>query len=166
VTGEAPPATLLVEDDKAFAESVRSALAARGYVTDLATTWNDGLAAFRIGGHELVIADYNLPGSSHGLRLLAAAKLLVPSSQLVLISGALSPAAEGIAQTTSLITFFRKTPTLVTDLLPLVEAAAVRASEQTNWHAFASGYVSDLEADFPEVREIDEALRRDIDPRG
>lgn len=158
------PATLLVEDDEAFGESIRSALAARGYETDLATTWDDGLAAFRTGGHELVIADYNLPGSSHGLRLLAAAKLLVPSSRLVLISGALSPTAEELAKSTSLISFFRKTPGLAGELLPLVAEAAERASEQTDWRAFASGYVADLDRDFPEVRQIDEALRKDIDP--
>lgn len=158
------PATLLVEDDEAFGASLRSALAARGYPTDLATTWDDGLAAFRTGGHELVVADYNLPGSSHGLRLLAAAKLLVPSSRLVLISGALSPAAETLAESTSLITFFRKTPKLASELLPLVEAAARRATEPTDWQAFATGYVADLDRDFPEVRQIDEALRKDIDP--
>jgi DNA-binding response OmpR family regulator len=158
------PSTLLVEDDEAFGASLRSALATRGYGTDLATTWDDGLAAFRTGGHELVIADYNLPGSSHGLRLLAAAKLLVPSSRLVLISGALSPLAEGLARSTSLITFFRKTPGLAGELAPLVEAAARRASEPTDWQAFAGGYVADLDRDFPEVGQIDEALRKDIDP--
>lgn len=157
-------ATLLVEDDEAFGASLRSALAARGYGTDLATTWDDGLAAFRIGGYELVIADYNLPGSSHGLRLLAAAKLLVPSSRLVLMSGALSPAAEELARSTSLISFFRKTPSLAGELLPLVAEAAERASQPTDWGAFASGYVADLDRDFPEIRQIDEALRKDIDP--
>jgi ActR/RegA family two-component response regulator len=134
------PATLLVEDNEAFGASLRSALAARGYETDLATTWDDGLAAFRTGGHELVIADYNLPGSSHGLRLLAAAKLLVPSSRLVLISGA-------------------------GELLPLVAEAAARATEPTDWRGFAAGYVADLDRDFPEVARVDEALQKDIDPR-
>jgi ActR/RegA family two-component response regulator len=155
----------LVEDDEAFGASLRSALAARGYDTDLATTWDDGLAAFRTGGHELVIADYNLPGSAHGLRLLAAAKLLVPSSHLVLISGALSPAAEELARSTSLISFFRKTPALAGELLPLVVEAAARANEPTDWRAFASGYIADLDRDFPEVGRVDEALRKDIDPR-
>jgi DNA-binding NtrC family response regulator len=160
------PATLLVEDDEAFGASLRSALAARGYDTDLATTWDDGLAAFRTGGHELVIADYNLPGSAHGLRLLAAAKLLVPSSRLILISGALSPGAEQLARKTRLISgFFRKTPSLAGDLAPFVAEAATRANESTVWQAFASGYVADLDRDFPEVRQIDEALSKDIDPR-
>jgi DNA-binding NtrC family response regulator len=160
------PATLVVEDDEAFGASLRSALAARGYETDLATTWDDGLAAFRTSGHELVIADYNLPGSSHGLRLLAAAKLLVPSSRLILMSGALSPGAEQLAQKTSLIAaFFRKTPSLAAELLPFVAEAATRAGEPTDWQAFANGYISDLDRDFPEVKQIDDALRKDIDPR-
>lgn len=162
-----PAATLLVEDDQPFAESLLASLLKRGYSADLATTWDDGLASFRTGGHELIIADYNLPGSAHGLQLLATAKLLVPSCELILMSGALSPSAEQLAGTTKLIAaFFRKTPTLPSDLAPYLEAAAKRALAPTDWQAFASGFIADLARDYPEVGQIDEALRKDVDPRG
>jgi DNA-binding response OmpR family regulator len=162
-----PAATLLVEDDQAFAESLRASLLKRGYLTDLATTWDDGLASFRTGGHELIIADYNLPGSTHGLQLLATAKLLVPSCQLILISGALSPSAEQLAGTTKLIAAFcRKTPTLAANLAPYLEAASKRALEPTDWQEFAAGFIADLDRDYPEVGQIDVALRKDVDPRG
>jgi DNA-binding response OmpR family regulator len=162
-----PAATLVVEDDQPFAESLRASLLRRGFLTDLATTWEDGLAAFRIGGHELIIADYNLPGSTNGLQLLAEAKLLVPSCELILMSGALSPNAERLAGTTRLITaFLRKTPTLASDLAPYLEAASARAREPTDWRAFAAGFISDLGRDHPDVGRIDEVLRKDVDPRG
>src|SRR5688572_19887940 len=88
-----PPA-LLVEDNDAFAEELEAALNDRGLRIDRASGWEEGLELFRVNGYELVIADYNLPDTEHGLELLAQIKMLIPSSRLVLISGALTPAAE------------------------------------------------------------------------
>ena len=88
----ARPASLLVEDDDAFASELVSALADRGLELDRASTWEEGLELFRVNGYELVIADYNLPDTEHGLKLLASMKSAMPSSHLVLISGGYPPA--------------------------------------------------------------------------
>ena len=59
---------------------------------DHAFGWQEALELFRVNGYELVVADYNLPDTQHGLQLLARMKLLVPTSKLILISGALTSA--------------------------------------------------------------------------
>src|SRR3954463_7259095 len=90
----ARPSALLVEDNDDFAEELEAALKDRGLFIDRASDWEEGLELFRVNGYELVIADYNLPNTDHGLELLAQVKMLIPSSRLILISGALTPGAE------------------------------------------------------------------------
>ena len=80
-------ASLLVEDREDFATELVAALEDRGLAIDWAPTWQEGLDLFRVNGYQLVVADYNLPDTEHGLKLLARAKELMPSVRLVLISG-------------------------------------------------------------------------------
>src|SRR4051794_31967806 len=87
-------AALLVEDNEEFAQDLRAALTDRGLGIDWAQSWEDGLGLFRVNAYELVVADYNLPDTELGLKLLAQMKVLSPTSKLILISGALTPGAE------------------------------------------------------------------------
>src|ERR1035437_171441 len=82
---------LVIDDEATFLEPLKALLEARGIEADYETTWEGGREAFRVAQHELVIADYNLPGSDHGLLLLSAIKVLNPATRLVLMSGQLGP---------------------------------------------------------------------------
>lgn len=161
----ARPAALLVEDNADFAQELVAALADRGLSLDHAATWEEGLERFRVNGYELVIADYNLPDTEHGLRLLARIKMLIPSSKLILISGALTPGAERSLDDVDLINGYvsKGDPHLTKKLAEAVEQAERDAKDPTNWRDFGAGYVADLDRDYPQVRKIDDALRAEVE---
>jgi CheY-like chemotaxis protein len=164
----ARPPALLVEDNDAFARELEAALHDRGLRIDRASGWDEGLELFRVNGYELVIADYNLPDTDHGLELLAQIKMLIPSSRLVLISGALTPGAERSLDDVSLLDAYysKSDANLTVRLSEHVEQAARDAKNSTDWQAFATGYIADLDRDHPEVRKIDEILRADLERGG
>jgi DNA-binding NtrC family response regulator len=157
------PVTLLVEDDRDVVKSYRRLFERKGVALDVADTWDDALALFRVVGHRLVIADYNLPGDEHGLRLLVQMKLLVPSSEFILISGALSRDAEELARQVKLIdAFYPKTSTLAATLADRALAAQARAEDPTEWRKVGQEYLTPQEAVDTALAEIDDALRADV----
>jgi DNA-binding NtrC family response regulator len=162
-----PPAvTLLVEDDADVVESYRRTFASDGIPLDVAETWDEALALFRVVGHRLVIADYNLPGEEHGLKLLVEMKLLVPSAQLVLISGALSQPAEELAARIPLIdAFYPKTSDLPDKLVERARAAMARAHEEIDWGEVGQKYLTPADVVEAAITEIDDALRADVAKR-
>ena len=82
---------LLIDDDIDLLDTWTRLAKAKGFTVATASTWDQGLALFHVLSPDLVIADYNLPGSAHGLKLLAEIRTLRPSVRLVLISGAVEP---------------------------------------------------------------------------
>ena len=163
----ARPPALLVEDDETFVEALRKALDARGLEFDLAEEWDEGLELFRVNGYELVIADYNLPDTEHGLKLLVRMKMVIPSTRLVLISGALTPSAERSLKDVDIIDAYhsKQDANLTARLAEHIEQAGRDADNETDWRAVGTGYVAGLERDFPEVEKIDQILRADVERR-
>lgn len=160
------PITLLVEDDEGVVASYRRTFEADGIEIDVAETWNEALGLFRVAGHRLVIADYNLPGDDHGLRLLVEMKLLVPSTRLILISGALSRPAEELAQKVTLIDDFHpKTSSLPDTLVDQAKAAIEWAAEETDWQKVGEEYLTPADVVDSALEEIDDALRADVAQR-
>ena len=158
-----PATTLLAEDDESVARSYSNVFSDAEVPLDIAETWQSALEMFRVGGHSLVIADYNLPGDELGLKLLVAIKRLLPSSRLVLISGAMSPEAEDLARQVNFIdAFHTKKQNLADQLLIEAQAAAGEARASTDWKAFGKGYLKDPATADPELQRIDEALRADV----
>jgi DNA-binding NtrC family response regulator len=157
---------LLVEDDEHVIETYRRTFASDGIPLDVAETWEEALALFRVVGHRLVIADYNLPGDEHGLRLLVRMKLLVPSAELVLISGALSRPAEELARQVPLIdAFYPKTSDLADELAELAKAAMARADDDTDWRHVGEKYLTPQDAVDTQIDAVDDALRADVSKR-
>src|ERR1051325_3659448 len=55
------PSILVIEDNHAYAETLRSNLELEGYAVDVARTGTDGLEQAKTGQHDLVILDLMLP---------------------------------------------------------------------------------------------------------
>jgi DNA-binding NtrC family response regulator len=160
------PSVLLVEDDEGVIGSYRRTFEADGIPLDVAETWDEALALFRVVGHRLVIADYNLPGDDHGLLLLVQMKLLVPSTKLILISGALSRPAEELARKVELIDhFYAKTSTLPDTLIEHAMAVIERADDETDWQSVGQKFLTPMDAVNSALAEIDDALRADVAKR-
>jgi DNA-binding response OmpR family regulator len=71
---------LIVEDDSVIADEVRRALDAQGYVTEVAATGREGLAAAATSAPDLVLLDLGLPDLDgvHVCRLLRAKLAATP----------------------------------------------------------------------------------------
>jgi DNA-binding NtrC family response regulator len=161
-----PPVTLLVEDDENVIQSYQRTFEGDGLVIDIAETWDDALSLFRVVGHRLVIADYNLPGDEHGLRLLVEMKLLVPSANLVLISGALSQPAEELAEQIPLIdSFYPKTSSLPDILAGLAMSAVEQSDDETDWRQVGEKFLTPNDVVDSSIAKIDDALRADVTKR-
>jgi DNA-binding NtrC family response regulator len=151
--------TLLIDDDRGFVESIAAAFSAEGIPIDVRTSWDSGVEAFRIGMHELVIADYNLPGSRHGLKLLGEVSQMWASARLVLISGAVTPTAEDLLGTSGLIDrFVPKSADLITTLIEEAIQAAARAAGPTSWQDAARSHGERRAVDEAALDAVDSAL--------
>jgi DNA-binding NtrC family response regulator len=159
--------TLLVEDDKDAAESYIRRFADEGNLTlDWAENWEEALDMFRVAGYPLVIADYNLPGSQHGLKLLVAMKRLIPHSELILISGAMSPQAEQLAESIDFLDgFYAKRMNLGETLLKRALQAAEKERQPTDWRQVATGFLADPRSYQDELDRIDAELSIDVSNR-
>lgn len=130
---------LLIDDDATLVQSLTSLVSESGLELDSAATWDEGLARFLATSPELVVADYNLPGSKHGLRLLFDIARLRPTVRLVLFSAYVTEEDIKLIQDIGLADLaLRKTDPLVSGrvLLKEVEAARDRAGAATDWTEF------------------------------
>lgn len=130
---------LLIDDDVSLVQSIKETVEARGLEIATAATWDEGLELFHSMSPDLVIADYNLPGSKMGLQLLYEIAHLRPSVRLVLFSAFLNEAdVEKVLALGLVDRAFRKTSPVVTarEVMSEVAAAAVRSNEPTDWAAF------------------------------
>jgi CheY-like chemotaxis protein len=77
---------LFIDDDEALLGSVRRAADVSGFTLDTASSWEEGIRLFHVLSPDVVIADYHMPESRHGLQLLAEVKRLRPSVRVILVS--------------------------------------------------------------------------------
>jgi ActR/RegA family two-component response regulator len=136
---------LVIDDHVAFLESLARAAEFKGLEVIPTTTWEDGLALFHIHGPELVIADYNLPGSRRGLQLLADIRRLRPSTRLVLISGVIDAGDAKEIETDAKDVVDRvllklDAAELTPALLDEIASARDRAEKSTNWRDYGRAY--------------------------
>ena len=157
---------LLIDDNPEFTESIQENFILHGIEIETASEWGEGVSKFRVGLHELVIADYNLPGSNHGLKLLAKIKPLRPSSELILISGATTSVPENKIRISGLVdTYLPKNAALPGILLEKAKLALDRTKQPTNWAETARAHVAGYEVDEKSIEDIDRLLRKDIKPK-
>lgn len=153
---------LLIDDEIDLLESIRSTAELADLTLLTAETWERGLALYQVHSPSLVIADYNLPGSRHGLQLLAEIRRLSPSVRLVLLSAYIGQ--EDVAEIEGLGLVDRAMPkaaaTGTTDeILREIKAARDRANKPTDWASFGRAH-SDAQAVSQELLdELDDRLR-------
>jgi len=157
------PFVLLIDDEEAFAETHRAAFELRDIPIDVARTWTEGLELFQVCAHELVIADYQLPDSENGFRLLAAAKQHRPGTMLILISGVLSSRAAEILDGSVIVdAYYAKEPDLLDKLLAHVQEAQERAATPADWPRIAGSWLERTSATAEEIAELDARLRAEL----
>lgn len=154
---------MFIEDHEAYAQSVLRLVADAGLKIDWVDSYEKGVEHFRVGSYELVIADYNLVGSKHGLKLLAEIKKLRPSARLVLISGQFrGDVTETVSRAAFIDDFFVKNDDAPEKLLTEIQAAAKRAMEPTDWKQVAAAQLDKSSIDDEALENIDRALRAEL----
>jgi DNA-binding response OmpR family regulator len=157
---------LLIDDDRQLVETIKSNAAEEGLELDVATSWDEGLALFQTRAPDLVIADYRLPGSRHGLRLLLEVKQLRSAVRIVLISGEVNP--DELAKVEELGVVDRvmsKGSAIETTgkLLDEIRAANENQLRPTDWPKAAQSLIEGLQLDRKKVDELDDRMKTDAE---
>lgn len=152
---------LLIDDDEDLRASLKAAADDLGLGLRTTGDWNEALALFHILSPNLVIADYNLPGSEHGLRLLAEIKSLRPSVRVILISGVVDAADLGRAQALGVVerVVSKGDVAMTKTLLDEIRQAEATGDTASDWQAVAEAYVNSRAVDQHSFNELDAALR-------
>lgn len=153
---------LLIDDDVNLLETIRSNVEELGLELHTASSWDEGLALFHVVSPTLVLADYNLPGSSHGLRLLLEIRSLRPSVRLVLVSGVVNPDELSKVEALGLVDRVLSKGTgmeSTRQILAEVSGASATRDEPTDWTSFAQALVDHRSFDEKAIEELDDRLR-------
>jgi CheY-like chemotaxis protein len=159
---------LLIDDNDALVAEIKDAVEGKGLEIVTASSYDEGLALFHSLAPDLVIADYNLPGSRHGLRLLYEVSRLRPSVRLVLFSAYLNDADLKKVINLGLVdAVFRKIDPVATAraVVREVEAASERAKTPTDWAAFGRAAKDRSRVSETALDELDRYLSENRIPR-
>jgi ActR/RegA family two-component response regulator len=154
---------LLIDDDKALQESLQRTASLAGLDLLTASTWDEGLTLFHVHSPDLVVVDYNLPGSRHGLRLIAEVRNLRPSVRLILLSAYLDDADVAEIEALGLVdrAISKVTdPGAIDAVLDEIKAASERAGRPTNWVDVAVAHQRAETVSSTALDELDRRLRR------
>ncbi len=154
---------LLIDDDEGIRRSLARAAELSGLALDTAASWDEGLAAVQVYAPELVIADYNLPGSRHGLKLLMEIRRLSPSVRLLLLSAYIGE--NDVADIERLGLVDRAIPktgaaNTTDELLAEIVEAEKRSQQDTDWAAYAVASREAKAVDQSDLDTLDERLKR------
>lgn len=133
---------LLIDDDSAILESLGRTASIAELELLSAESWDEGLALYQVNSPALVVADYSLEGSRHGLQLLAEIRLLSPSARLVLLSAYIDDADAAAIESLGLVdrALAKTAPGSIDAILEEIKAARDRAAAPTRWDEYASAY--------------------------
>ncbi len=81
-----PIRVLIVDDDRAHAETIADSLTPLGYDCTTVLSGKDGIEAARRVPFEIVVTDLKMPGMG-GLELLAEVKEFLPDAEVVMVTG-------------------------------------------------------------------------------
>jgi len=81
-----PIHVLVVDDDKAHAETIADSLESQGYACKIATSGEEGCELIERGSYEIIVTDLQMPKVG-GLELLARAKNDLPDAEVIMVTG-------------------------------------------------------------------------------
>ena len=153
---------LLIDDNQSLLKSIERLATVNDLRLDIAATWDEGLGLFHVLAPSVVIADYHLPNSRHGLQLLAEIKRLQPSVRVVLVSGYINDEDVHRVEALGIIDrALRKTGLTQTaeNILDEIRSANESDDQHTDWVAFANARVRAAKASGEELDKLDELFR-------
>lgn len=152
---------MLIDDAPGLRKSLSRAAELSGLTLLTAESWDEGLAMFQVHSPTVVIADYNLPGSQHGLQLLAEIRRLNPSVRLLLLSMYIDdqdvPEIEALGLVDRAIP--KSGPDVTDEILAEVEAARDRAAVHTDWSSYAKAHRQSRAVQQSEIDELDARMK-------
>jgi DNA-binding NtrC family response regulator len=153
---------LLIDDDVALVDSIKRTTDLAGLELLTAISWDEGLNMFYVYSPDLVIADYNLPGSRHGIQLLDQIRRLRPSVRVLLLSAYIDES--DIVEIEALGIVDRAISKVSSDdpmgvILDEIESAANRATNPTDWKAVAAAYRRVGSIDSDDLDDLDHRLQ-------
>ena len=80
-----PKSILVVDDDPSVADALRLLLKIDGHEVEIAGDGETALAKHKVGNHDLVIADFLMPGMD-GLELARLIKARIPQQPIVMVT--------------------------------------------------------------------------------
>lgn len=159
---------LLIDDDDQIVEVARNIVADAGLELETASSWDEGLDKVYALAPDLVISDYNLPGSEMGISLLIKVAETRPSVRLVLISAYLNEGdVEHVRELNVVDDVFRKISPMDTArrIVEEVRAAARRSEDPTDWVSFSQSSLRQSSVDEDAVAKLDMYLRSNRLPK-
>lgn len=153
---------LFIDDEESIRTAAREMAATAGLRLDVAASWEEGIQSFYALSPDLVISDYNLPGSTLGLQLLLEIRRLRPSVRLVLISAFLNPEDVDRVMELGLVDrVVRKTDPVQTARVIVEELrrAKIAGDSSTQWADFAVAAVSYTTVSQDDLQSLDDFLR-------
>jgi DNA-binding response OmpR family regulator len=132
---EQKPCIEIIDDDRAWRESLADYLRSKGFRVLLAGNAEQGLRILRLGSVTAVVCDYHLPGED-GLKLVKRIRALPLDVTIVMASSDDEPGLRGRAMAAGVQAFLDKI-TAPHTLLKFLQRTR-QAQEGTNWHRLSA----------------------------
>jgi len=154
---------LLVDDDSSVESDMR-ALKAHGVDCDFCQDWQEALDLFQVNHYDVVISDFLLPGTEHGLKLLVQMRSTKPSTRIILISAYVKPGHEVELKSVSGLERLFKKPFDPAELAETVKGILSEIPEdQTNWEAIAQATIEQGTMSLEDIHSINSRILSELE---
>lgn len=154
---------LLVDDDESV-ESDARAIKTHGVDCDFCQDRQVALDLFQVNHYDVVVSDFKLPGTDHGLKLLVKMRSVKPSTKIILISAYVNKKHEPQLKSVSgLLKLFQKPfdPKELADTI--IKALSEIPENQTNWEEVALATIEQGTMSLEDIHKINRELLREIE---